>query len=80
MSMTKEVEAAKAVIASHEQLCRDGDLVGVLINIADDVVLVVSNTPLVAGKEAFEEVYSNLAWADGTLNTIIRGQRLSAML
>jgi ketosteroid isomerase-like protein len=58
--MAKEVEAAKAVIASHEQLCRDGDLAGVLTNIADDVVLVVPNTPLVAGKAAFEQVYSNL--------------------
>jgi ketosteroid isomerase-like protein len=58
--MTKEVEAAKAVIASHEQLVRDGDLAGVLTNIADDVVLVVPNTPLVAGKAAFEQVYSKL--------------------
>jgi ketosteroid isomerase-like protein len=58
--MTREIAAAKAVIASHEQLCRDGDLAGVLTNIADDVVMVVPNTPLVAGKAAFEQVYSNL--------------------
>jgi len=60
MSMIKEVEAAKAVIASHERLSRDGDLAGVLTNIADDIVLVVPNAPLVVGKAAFEEVYSNL--------------------
>jgi ketosteroid isomerase-like protein len=58
--MTKALDAAKAVIASHEQLCRDGDLVGVLSNIADDIVLVVPNVPLVEGKAAFGAVYSRL--------------------
>lgn len=58
--MNDEIEAAKAVIASHEQLSRAGDLVGVLTNIADDIVLVVPGTPLVEGKKAFEAVYSSL--------------------
>ena len=58
--MTKQIDAAKAVIASHEQLCRDGDLAGVLSNIADDIVLVVPNAPLVEGKAAFRDVYSKL--------------------
>ena len=60
MTITNEVAAAKAVIASHEQFCREGDLAGVLTNIADDVVLVVPNTPLVAGRASFEQVYSDL--------------------
>jgi ketosteroid isomerase-like protein len=60
MFMTKEIDAAKAVIASHEQLCRNGDLAGVLSNIADDIVLVVPNAPLVEGKAAFGDVYSKL--------------------
>jgi ketosteroid isomerase-like protein len=58
--MIEEISAAKAVIASHEQLCRDGDLPGVLTNIADDIVMVVPNTPLVEGKAAFEQAYSSL--------------------
>jgi ketosteroid isomerase-like protein len=58
--MTAEIDAAKAVVASHEQLCRDCDLPGVLTNIADDVVMVVPNAPLVEGKAAFEQTYSSL--------------------
>ena len=60
MSMTDEITAAKAVIASHEELSRAGDLAGVLTNVADDIVLVVPNIPLVEGKSAFEKVYSNM--------------------
>jgi ketosteroid isomerase-like protein len=59
-SMTEEIERAKAVIASHEQFSRDGDLGGILTNVADDIVLVVPNAPLVEGKEAFQGVYSSL--------------------
>lgn len=60
MTITDEISAAKAVIASHEDLSRAGDLAGVLTNIADDIVLIVPNTPLVEGKSAFEEVYANM--------------------
>lgn len=60
MSVNDEIGAAKAVIATHEEFSRAGDLAGVLTNVADDIVLVVPNTPLVEGKAAFEKVYSNM--------------------
>ncbi len=54
------IEAAKAVVSTHEQCVRDGDLDGILENIAEDVVILVEAAPLIEGKAAFREFYSSL--------------------
>lgn len=57
---TTVLEDARAVITSHEQYARAGDLDGVMTNIAEDVVLLAGGTPLVEGTEAFREYYAGL--------------------
>ena len=44
------VEQAKAVVASHEDNCRRCDLEAVLTNVADDVVVLASEAPLIEGR------------------------------
>ena len=63
------IEAAKAVVAAHEDLVRAGDLDGIVENAADDVVVLAPDTPLVEGKASFRELYVSLlgmgAWDFG---------------
>lgn len=54
------IEAVKVVVASHEDFVRQGDLDGMLENIADDIVTLAANAPLIAGKVAFREFYAAL--------------------
>jgi len=53
-------EQAKAVIANHEDNCRRCDLEAVMTNVSDDVVVLVSDTPLIEGRAAFENFYRDL--------------------
>ena len=54
------VDLAKSVVRSHEQFARSGDLDGILSNVAEDVVVLSANAPLVKGKAAFREMYAGL--------------------
>ncbi len=54
------VDEAKAVIASHEQFAKAGDLDGIMTNVADDVVMLAPDAPLVQGGDAFREFYTGL--------------------
>ncbi|HVS30578.1 MAG TPA: nuclear transport factor 2 family protein [Thermoanaerobaculia bacterium] len=58
LPQTSWVGQAKAVIESHEKLARAGDLQGIMTNIAEDVVALAPDTPLIKGKAAFREVYA----------------------
>lgn len=58
--MNEAVEKAKAVIASHEKFTRTCDLAGILSNVADDIVLLAPNVPLISGISEFERMYSDL--------------------
>lgn len=51
------VKAAKDVIASHERLAAAANLDGLMTNVADDVVALIPESPLVRGKPAFREMY-----------------------
>lgn len=55
------VEDAKAIVELHQQYCRDGDVEKVLTNIAEDVVLVAADAPLIEGADAFREFYKTLS-------------------
>jgi len=54
------VAAAKDVIAAHEGFAAAADLDQVMTNFADDIVVLVPNTPLVRGREAFREFYRGI--------------------
>ena len=54
------IEDAKAVVASHEQYCRLADIQKVMTNIADDIVVLAPDAPLIQGAEAFREFYIQL--------------------
>ena len=54
------VDEAKAVIASHEQFTKAGDLDGIMTNVADDIVMFAPDAPLVQGSDAFREFYTGL--------------------
>ncbi len=54
------VDEAKAVMASHEQFAKAGDLDGIMTNVADDVVMLAPDAPLVQGSDAFREFYTGL--------------------
>jgi ketosteroid isomerase-like protein len=58
--MNEAVDKAKAVIASHEEFTRTGDLAGILSNVADDIVLLAPNVPLVSGLSDFKHLYGDL--------------------
>lgn len=54
------IDAVKAMITSHEDFTRDGDLEGVLSNSTDDVVIIAPGAPPIIGIDAyrdFEEAY-----------------------
>jgi ketosteroid isomerase-like protein len=52
------VEEAKAVVRSHEEFSKAGNLDGVMSNMADDVVLLAPGVPLIKGKEACRNFYA----------------------
>ena len=56
----KVIEDARAVIAAHERHTRDGDLEAIVAAVADDIVLLAGNAPLIAGRAAFREFYRDL--------------------
>ena len=55
--MSQEVEAAKEVLRSHEAFAMQGDLDGVMTNIAEDIVVLASGASLVEGRDAFRGFY-----------------------
>ncbi len=57
---TSAVDEAKAVMASHEQFAKAGDLDGIMTNVADDIVMLAPDAPLVQGRDAFREFYTGL--------------------
>ena len=54
------VDEAKAVMASHEQFAKAGDLDGIMTNVADDIVMLTPDAPLVQGSDAFRKFYAGL--------------------
>jgi ketosteroid isomerase-like protein len=63
------VEQAKAVLESHDALVRSGNLDGILENMAEDMVTLAPDTPLIVGREATRQLYVGIlgmgVW-DGT--------------
>ena len=62
MELTEEqesvaVDQAKAVLASHEALVRSEDLDGIIQNMAEDIVVLAPDAPLVVGREATRQMY-----------------------
>ena len=55
-----EIEKAKKVVESHEQFVAAGDVPGVLSNMADEVVVLAPDTPLVEGHSAVRNLYEAL--------------------
>jgi ketosteroid isomerase-like protein len=51
------VEQAKAVLASHEELVRSGNLDGIVENMSEDIVALTPEAPLVVGREATRQLY-----------------------
>ena len=58
-SSRQSVEEAKAVVKSHEESAKAGNLEGVVGNMAEDVVGMVPDMPLIKGKDAFRVFYAN---------------------
>ena len=54
---TDAIARAKAVMAAHDRAANSDDLDAVMVNIADDVVVLAPGLPLVKGKEAFRTFY-----------------------
>jgi len=52
------IDEAKAVVQSHERFARAGDLDGIMSNVAEDIVVLADETPLIKGKAAFRDVYA----------------------
>jgi uncharacterized protein (TIGR02246 family) len=53
------IDQAKAVIRSHEVYMAAGDLDGVMGNMAEDVVMVAPDSPLIEGKDAIRAAYTS---------------------
>jgi len=54
------VEEAKTVVQTHEDYARMGDLDRVMTNVAEDIVLLAANAPLVKGAKSFRDFYGDL--------------------
>ena len=54
------VARAKALVVSHEDYSREADLDRVMTNVAEDVVLLAANAPLIEGAESFRAFYAEL--------------------
>ncbi len=53
------IKQAKAVIRSHEEYMAAGDLDAVMTNMAEDVVMVAPDSPLIEGKDAMRAIYTS---------------------
>jgi len=51
---------AKVLIADHEMKASEGDLDSIVINFAQDIVMLAADAPLVVGIDAFREFYAGL--------------------
>jgi len=54
------IRSAKALIADHEMKAGGGDLNSIVINFAQDIVMLAADSPLVVGMDAFREYYAGL--------------------
>jgi len=54
------LEQAKAVVASHEEFVRTGDLDAIIGNMADDVVALAPDAPLGVGRDAMRQLYEGM--------------------
>lgn len=54
------VDEAQAVIASHEEYAKAGDLDGVMSNVDPDILVLTAGAPLVVGADRFREFYADL--------------------
>lgn len=54
------IERAKAVIQTHEEYARHGDLELVMTNVDPDIVLVAADSALVRGEDSFRAFYDGL--------------------
>lgn len=59
------IDEAKAVVRSHEAFLRVADLDGLMSNVADDVVVLNADTPLIKGKVAFRDFAASLLQIGG---------------
>ena len=53
------IDQARAIIRSHEVYMAAGDLDGVMSNMAEDVVMLAPDSPLIEGKDAMRAVYTS---------------------
>lgn len=53
------IDQAKSVIRSHEVFMAAGDLDGVMSNMAEDVVMLAPDSPLIQGKKAMRATYTS---------------------
>jgi ketosteroid isomerase-like protein len=58
--MDDSILEARAVVARHEELVRARDVDGIVANMADDVVCLVPDLPLVEGKAAVRGLYEGM--------------------
>ena len=54
------VEQAKAIVASHEEFVRTGNLDAIIENMANDVVALAPDAPLVVGRDATRQLYDGM--------------------
>ena len=52
------IDEAKAVVQSHERFARSGELDAIMSNVAEDIVVLAADTPLIKGKAAFRDLYA----------------------
>ena len=53
------IDQAKAVVRSHEDFMAAGDLDSIMSNVAEDIVLLAPDSPLIEGKAAMRAVYAS---------------------
>jgi ketosteroid isomerase-like protein len=51
------IEEARALVRSHEEYSAAGDVEGVLSNMAEDIVMLAPDAPLIEGKDAVRAAY-----------------------
>jgi len=54
------IEKAKEIVASHEQFVAARDIPGILSNMAEDIVFLAPDTPLIEGHDAVRGLYEAL--------------------
>lgn len=52
--------SAHGVLEAHERAMKAADLEGVVANAADDIVVLLPGSPLIEGRDAFQEFYGQL--------------------